>query len=113
MTDEQGIAIVKGMVGTNNEMLFGNPDKGTKPLFADDDPRRAVIVAENAVLATLLPKYLTAEEIEASLTPEVVQAIKDCPKEGQATGIAMKHLKTLDVKVEGDTVKAVVQKLRT
>jgi hypothetical protein len=115
MTDEQGLAIVKAMVGTNNKMLYGDEteDPPVKPLFADGDARRLPIEEENVILKTLLPTYLTADQIEASLAQaDLVEQIKTAKGEGPATGIAVKHFKANNVPVEGETVKAVVQKLR-
>lgn len=113
VTDEQGIAIVKAMVGTNNEMLFGNPSKNLKPIFVEGDPRRLPIEEENRVLSQLLPTYLTAEQIETSLSgANLVEEIKNAKGEPSAMGLAMKHFKATDAKVEGDTVKLVIQKLR-
>ena len=115
VTDEQGLAIVKAMVGTNNEMLYGNATKSppVEPIFAKDDPRRAPYLEENRLLMSLLPKYLTSEEISAALTAaDLVEQVKSAKSEGQATGVAMKHFTSGKIPVEGETVKAVVQKLR-
>jgi hypothetical protein len=72
----------------------------------------AKLTAENAYLATLLPKTLSVDEIVGQLN-EVVDAIKGAKNDGQATGVAMKHLKGKQLKVLGDDVSAAVKKLRS
>jgi hypothetical protein len=58
-----------------------------------------------------LPKTLSVEEIAAQLG-EVADAIKGAKNDGQATGVAMKHLKSKQLRVLGEDVSAAVKKLR-
>lgn len=77
-----------------------------------DDPRAPVLEREIAYLKTLLPQTMDAAAIVAALGPvraDVVNAKND----GQATGVAMKHLKGLGLKVLGQDVSAAVQAIRS
>ncbi len=67
--------------------------------------------AERAVLESLLPQTLSPDQIEAALAP-VADAVKAAGNDGQATGIAMKHLKATGAQVDGKDVAAVVGKIR-
>src|SRR5262245_16797130 len=71
----------------------------------------AKLTTETAVLKALLPPSLTVEEIVAALD-DVNEAIKAAKNDGQATGVAMKHLKALKVRALGDDVAAAVKKIR-
>jgi len=77
-----------------------------------DDPQVAVLEREIAFLKTLLPQTLDAEAIVKVLEPvwaEIVNAKND----GQATGLAMKHLKSQSLSVQGQDVAAAVKQIRT
>jgi hypothetical protein len=105
VTDEQGLAIVKKMAKANEETLG---------LLGAEDKRREQYEEENAILQSLLPNYLTVEQIVQRLTEGgLADEIKTAKNEGQATGIAMKKLKADNAPVEGDTVKQAVVKLRS
>lgn len=104
-TDEQGCNIVKSMLKNNTETLG---------LLAAGDSRRAQYEEENRVLQTLLPAYLSPSEIRAKLDEAgLAEQIRAAKNEGQATGVAMKHLKGLQLPVEGDAVKQVILALRS
>lgn len=77
-----------------------------------DDPQVAVLEREIAFLKTLLPQTLDAEAIVKALEPvraEIVNAKSD----GQATGVAMKCLKSQSLSVQGQDVAAAVKQIRT
>ena len=76
-----------------------------------DSEKRAVLVQEMEVLAAFLPKSLSADEIAAALAP-VAPQIKAAGNDGQATGIAMKQLKSTGAVVNGKDVTAAVKALR-
>jgi uncharacterized protein len=77
-----------------------------------DDPQVAVLERENDLLKSLLPQTLDAEAIAKSL--EAVRAeIAGAKSDGQATGVAMKHLKGLGLNAQGQDVSAVVKQIRT
>lgn len=77
-----------------------------------DDPQVAVLERETAVLKALLPQSLDQAAIAAAL--ETVRAdIAGAKSDGQATGVAMKHLKSLALNAQGQDVSAVVKQFRT
>ena len=106
-TDEAGYSIVKQMIKANEENLSHLPP---------EDRRRQQFEEENQALKTLLPAYWSAYKIRAELERGdggAALAVKEAKSEGQAVGVAMKYLKGLDALVEGDTVKQVVQEIRS
>jgi hypothetical protein len=72
----------------------------------------AKLTTENAYLSALLPKTLSIDEIVAQLA-DVADAVKGAKNDGQATGVAMKHLKNKQLKVLGDDVSAAVKRMRS
>jgi uncharacterized protein YqeY len=76
-----------------------------------DDPQMAVLERETAVLKALLPQTLDAEAIGKALEP-VRAEILAAKNDGQAMGVAMKHLKTLGLKALGQDVTTAVQAMR-
>ena len=79
---------------------------------SQDEPQKAQLRAEIAVLADFLPKSLGVPEIVTALAA-VAEAVKAAGNDGQATGVAMKHLKSLGAVVNGKDVSAAVRQLRT
>jgi uncharacterized protein YqeY len=69
------------------------------------------LTAENAFLQSLLPQTLSASEIVGQLG-EVADALRAAKNDGQATGIAMKHLKGKGLRVLGEDVSAAVKMIR-
>lgn len=107
VTDEQVESIVRKMIQRNNETACFIDDKGSESL--------QTLLAENAVLETLLPTTLTQDEIEAWFLNEdnsLFEQIRDSKSDGQATGLAIKALKSAKLAVLGSDVKAVVEKIR-
>jgi uncharacterized protein YqeY len=102
LSDEESAAIVRKLVKSNDETLGATVDPAKK----------AVLAEENAILVTLLPKGLGAEEILAKLEP-ARDAIRAAGNDGQATGVAMKHLKSLGLSVQGNDVAAAVKTIRS
>jgi uncharacterized protein YqeY len=104
-SEESGISMVKSMIKNNIEKVL--------IYMSADDPRRAPLEEENRVLTSLLPAYLTKDEVRAKLNEvNLGVAFKDMKNEGMAVGAAMKFFKSLNLAVEGDVVKQVVQELR-
>lgn len=66
---------------------------------------------ENAYLETLLPAALDRAAIKRELGP-IVADLKGAKNDGQATGLAMKHLKQKGLTVPGEDVSATVKELR-
>lgn len=101
LTDDEVSQIVRKLIKSNEETLAATVDATAK----------AVLAKENEILATLLPKALTTDELVAHLAA-VKEAIAAAGNDGQATGVAMKHLKTLGVTVPGGDVQAAIKVLR-
>lgn len=102
LSDEQGHAVIKKVIKGNREMiaLVKDPEVVTR------------LEAEIVILSSLLPQTLSVEQIVEQLTP-VADAVRAAGNDGQATGVAMKHLKTGGHAVEGKTVAAAVRSLRS
>ena len=99
--DEETLVILKKLVKSNEESIEASQDEAQK----------AQLRAEIEVLNAYLPKSLGLADIVAALAP-VAEAIKAAGNDGQATGVAMKHLKTLGAVVNGKDVSAAVRQLR-
>jgi uncharacterized protein YqeY len=99
--DAEAQAILRKLMKSNEETL-GN---------TTDPAQRTQLEQENVVLATFLPKSLGVDEIVTLLAP-VADAIKAAGNDGQATGVAMKHLKSSGAVVGGKDVGEAVKKLR-
>lgn len=99
--DAEAQAILRKLMKSNEETI-GN---------TTDAAQRATLEQENAVLASFLPKSLGVDEIVALLAP-VADAIKAAGNDGQATGVAMKHLKASGAVVGGKDVGEAVKKVR-
>jgi uncharacterized protein YqeY len=99
--DEESQAILRKLIKSNEESLA----------VSEDPAKRAVLEQEVQVLAAFLPKSLGVDEIVAALAP-VVEAVRAAGNDGQATGVAMKHLKGLGAPVGGKDVAEAVKRLR-
>jgi uncharacterized protein len=101
MNDEEAQKIVRKLIKSNQETLA----------VADRPQTKQKLEEENEVLESLLPKRLGIDEIARELAT-VAQQIKDAKSEGQATGVAMKHLKASGASVDGKDVAEAVKRLR-
>lgn len=101
VSDEDAAAIVRKLLKSNEETLA----------HAQGD-QRATLEKENEILRSVLPASLTPDQIAELLAP-VAQAVKEAKNDGQATGVAMKHLKAAGAAVSGNDVAAAVKKLRS
>jgi uncharacterized protein YqeY len=99
--DEEAQVILRKLIKSNEESLTAS----------EDAAKRVVLEEENRILAAFLPKLLSVEEIVAALAP-VADAVKVAGNEGQATGVAMKHLKGAGALVSGKDVALAVKQLR-
>ena len=102
LSDDEAAAIVRKLIKSNRETLE----------LARDDEERRVLSEEIQVLESLLPKTLTEDEIVDALGA-ARDAIRGAANDGQATGVAMKHLKAQGASVDGKTVAAAVKKIRS
>jgi hypothetical protein len=101
VTEDEATAILRKLVKSNEETLA----------VATDPAQKEALARETALLAALLPRTLGVPEIVAALAP-VADAIRAAGNDGQATGVAMKQLKSTGASVDGKTVAAAVKQLR-
>jgi uncharacterized protein YqeY len=99
--DDEARAILRKLIKSNEESLAAGPAA----------ERRVVLEDENRILGEFLPKSLGVDDIVAALAP-VRDPIKAAGNEGQATGIAMKHLKSSGASVNGKDVAEAVKRVR-
>jgi uncharacterized protein YqeY len=102
VNDDEAIAILKKLVKSNEETLA----------VAIEPAQKEALAREIALLTAMLPKTLGVPEIVAGLAP-VAEAIRAAGNDGQATGVAMKHLKSTGASVDGKTVAAAVKQIRS
>lgn len=100
-TDDEVTAVLRKLIKSNDETLA----------VAVDEDQKRILTQENTLLAALLPASLTPEQIAEALAP-VAEAIREAKSEGQATGVAMRHLKTTGAVVSGTAVGAAVKQIR-
>ncbi|HWA71675.1 MAG TPA: GatB/YqeY domain-containing protein [Polyangiaceae bacterium] len=100
--DAETQAILRKLIKSNDESL----EAVTAP------ERRAELQRESEILRSFLPRALGEEELVAALAG-VADALRAAGNDGQATGIAMKHLKTTGVVADGKAVGAAVKRLRS
>jgi len=93
--DEEVIKIIRKLV-EDNELLIQNG--------------KTDLIKENEILSTMLPKMASIDEIRTALQ-NVVGEILGARNEGQARGIAIKYLKTQDIKADNVDVIAVLAEL--
>ncbi len=106
-TDEAVEKLIRKTMLGNQETLTILEQKGMA-----GSENHAKLTTENAYLQSLLPAALSVDEILAALD-DVSDAVKGAKNDGQATGVAMKHLKAMKLRVLGDDVAAAVKKLRS
>lgn len=100
--DATVVAVLKKLVKSNEESLSA----------ATDPEQRQTLEREIAILQSLLPAGLSLEQVVEALGP-VHETIRAAKADGPATGIAMKHLKTQAVAVDGKDVAAAVRHIRS
>jgi uncharacterized protein YqeY len=101
LADEPVQGILRKLVKSNQDTLA----------LTADPAQQETLRKEIAVLEELLPKTLDADGIVALLEP-VRDAVRAAANDGQATGVAMKHLKTTGAVVQGKDVGDAVRRIR-
>jgi uncharacterized protein YqeY len=101
LRDDEAVAVVRKLLKSNEETLS----------LATDASVSAALRHENAILSSLLPASLTAEAIESALAA-VVESVRAAKSEGQAMGVAMKHLKSVQATADAPSVLAAIRNLR-
>jgi uncharacterized protein YqeY len=100
-TDDECLQVLRKLVKSNEETRSNMTDEAAKQ----------VLTQEIAILMDLLPKTLGVSEVIAAL--EAVAAdLRAAANPGQATGVAMKHLKAIGASVDGKIVAQAVGQLR-
>ncbi len=102
LSDNEEQQIVRRMVKSNQETAALTRDP------ADVEKLKQ----ELAILEGLLPKTLSVAETIAALEP-VADDLRAAGNDGQATGLAMKHLKPQGLQVDGKDVAAAVKQIRS
>ena len=101
ISDADAALILKKLIKSNEESIAATEDAEQGQVLRD----------EIEVLKALLPESLGVPKIVELLSP--VQAdILAAKADGPATGIAMKHLKSQAVSVDGKDVAAAVRQIR-
>ena len=101
-SDDEAQAILRKLMKSNDESIAAS----------EDPAKKAVLEEENRILSAFLPKSLDVDAIALALAP-VADAVKAAGSEGQATGVAMKHLKGAGAVVQGKDVAEAVKRLRS
>ena len=101
LSEDEAAAVVRKLVKSNEETLG----------LTTDADRAAALRREIEVLSALLPASLTPDQIVPLLAPSV-EAIRAAKNDGQATGVAMKHLKASGANATGADVTAAVKRIR-
>jgi hypothetical protein len=101
--EDEAMAVLRKLVKSNEETL-GHAK--------DDAARVSELRREIEVLSSLLPKALSADAVPEALAP-VVEALRAAKSDGQAMGIAMKHLKATGAVVDSASVQEAIKRVRT
>lgn len=105
--DAEVHAIIRSMLANNNETRKELEQRGQTTHEGYERLAR-----ENVYLETLLPKTLDQAAILKALAP-IAADLQGAKNDGQATGLAMKHLKQQGLAVLGEDVSAAVKQLRS
>ena len=96
LKDDQVLSVIRKVIEGNEKLLT----------FKEN----STLVEENSILKEYLPQAISSEEIRALLV-EVKEEIMLSKSVGQATGVAIKHLKTKDCVFQGSDVSQVVSEI--
>ena len=102
LTEDEEQKIIRKLIKSNQETLA----------VVQDDAAKEKLQKEIAILEALLPRTLSVAEIIAALEP-VADDVRAAGNDGQATGVAMKHLKPQGLAVDGKDVSEAVKNIRS
>lgn len=102
ISDEECIQIIRKLIKSNQETIAAKPSDEMATKLSD----------EIAILESLLPQTLGVEQIVTALTPHA-DDIRAAGNDGQATGVAMRHLKASGAAVQGKDVSEAVRIIRS
>jgi uncharacterized protein YqeY len=105
-SDDEVFAIIRKVIAGNTETRKELEKRGRT---TEDTYQR--LARENAYLESLLPAVLDRASIRKELEP-VAADLKAAKNDGQATGVAMKHLRQKGLAVQGEEVAAAVKEIR-
>ena len=100
--DDEAAAVVRKLIKSNEETSGAS----------EREDQKLALTREIAVLSALLPAPMTAGQITEALAG-ARDAIAAARSEGQATGVAMKHLKAAGVTAPGTEVAIAVKAIRS
>ena len=100
LTDDEAFGALRKLVKSNEETLAHTQGDA-----------RAALERENGILLGVLPATLGPDQI-LELLASVADAVRGAKSDGQATGVAMKHLKASGASVQGNDVTAAVKRMR-
>ena len=101
LTNDEELGALRKLLKANEETLA----------VSTDAERTTTLKREIEILKDILPQAMSTDAITAALAP-VADAIRAAANDGQATGIAMKHLKAQGATVTGNDVAVAVKSLR-
>lgn len=105
ITEERCVAVARSIIKNNKEAVESMNGKSLPIGWKEK------LDFENKIMEGFLPTYLTKEEVISNLI-EVKDKIISANNDGAGVGIAMKHLKSKNLLIEGNTVKIVVEEMR-
>ena len=108
ITEQQAEKIIQKLIKSNQETLLAM----VKAESAGATLPVEKLQKENEILKTLLPKACSREEIKNHLII-VADKLKEAKSDGQATGLAMKELASLEGSKDGKIVAEVVKEIRS
>jgi uncharacterized protein YqeY len=100
--DTAVVAVLKKLISSNRETLS----------LSTDEAQKRTLEQEISILQGFLPPTLDVDAILAALDP-VKEAIRNAKNEGQAFGVAAKHLKSVHASVEPEDVKKAIARIRS
>ena len=101
--EDEAAAALRKLIKSNEETLAA---------LSAGDERIAMLEREIEVLTSLAPAQLSVAQIVLALAAQA-PAIRAAGNDGQATGIAMKHLKSTGADVKGTDVGLAVKQIRS
>ncbi len=101
LREDEEAAIVRKLVKSNEETIAAT----------GEGEQTATLRRENELLVAFLPASMSAAQIVEALASQR-EAIVAAKSDGQATGLAMKHLKSTGATFDGNDVAAAVKQLR-
>lgn len=111
ITEDQKINIIKKIIKSNETTIEAMHQKSIDQWSVEWQNNAPKLAFEIKVLMSLLPNSLTLEQTKDALSNKITD-IKAAKSDGQAIGISIKYLKSLNALVDSATVKIVVDELR-